>query len=225
MARFQDREKARKLRKEGKTYSEIKRILRVSKSTLSLWLRDMPLSDEQMRTVRDWNPRRIENYRITTQRKREARLSLAYQKAKKDIGILSKRELFLGGLFLYWGEGAKSMRGTTLIANTDPDIVYFFLQWLLLMEVDIRKVKIKLHLYSDMDIETVSSYWSERLGIPRSQFRKPYVKTSTLSGLTYKNGFGHGTCNVIYGDIALWEYVLMALKHFGELGIRVRRTT
>jgi len=177
----------------------------------------MPLTREQMIAVRDLNPRRIEKYRKTMEKKRQARLDLAYQKAQKDIGKLTARELFIAGLFLYWGEGAKSMRGTTLIANTDPDIVRFFLQWMIASGVDRKKIKIKLHLYSDMDIKKESGYWSKYLDIPLSQFRNPYIKTSLLSGLTYKNGFGHGTCNVFFGNIAFWEYVMMSLKYIKTL--------
>ena len=92
-ARVIDREKARTLRKQGKSYSEIKAILGVGKSTLSAWLNDMPLLPEQLRQLRDLNPRRIENYRETRRKQREARFALAYDKAKEDIGRLSKREI------------------------------------------------------------------------------------------------------------------------------------
>lgn len=213
MRRTADKEKAREMRAEGKSYSEIKSVLGVSKSTLSLWLRDMPLTSTQMSAVRDKNPRRIEKFRRTMEQKREVRLVKAYDKAKIDIGKLSERELFLAGLFLYWGEGAKSMRGTTLIANTDPDIISFFLRWMMSLGIEKKNIKVKLHLYCDMDTEKEILYWSNLLDIPQSQFRKSYIKSSPLSGLTYKNGFGHGTCNLMFGNIAFWEYVMMALKY------------
>lgn len=216
MARYKDKEKARSLRKEGKSYSEIKDILKVGKGTLSAWLADMPLTKEQMSHVRDWNPRRIENYRATTQRKREARMLLSYHKAKKEIRTLSKRELFLTGLFLYWGEGTKSTRGTVGLSNTDPTMILFFLQWLALMGVDKERIRIKLHVYSDMEVHEEMLVWSRELGIPLSQFRKTYVKTSAMTGLTYKKGFGHGTCNVIFENMPLWEYIMSALKYLGE---------
>jgi len=213
MRRTQDKERAYKMRKQGKSYSEIKEVLGVSKGTLSLWLRDMPLTDAQMIAVRDKSPRRIESFRKTMEQKRERRLATAYARASVDIGKLTKRELFIAGLFLYWGEGAKSMRGTTLIANTDPDIICFFLHWMISLGVNKKDIRVRLHLYSDMDPEREMCYWSSLLCIPRSQFRKPYIKTSTLSGLTYKNGFGHGTCNLLFGNIAFWEYVMMSLRY------------
>ena len=100
MARFADREKACSLRAEGKRYSEIKEKLNISKSTLSGWLQDMPLSPEQIRQLCDLNPRRIERFRETMRKKREGSLEVAYERAKKDIGELSSRDLFIAGLYL-----------------------------------------------------------------------------------------------------------------------------
>ena len=108
MARFADKDKARTLRAQGRSYSEIKELLKVGKGTLSAWLADMPLTPEQMRQVRDFNPRRIERFRETMSKKRNARLEIAYEEAKKDIGKLSRRELLIAGLYLYWGDGNKS---------------------------------------------------------------------------------------------------------------------
>jgi len=48
MARIQDREKAIALRKQEMSYSQIKKVLGVSKSTLSYWLKDFPLSKERV---------------------------------------------------------------------------------------------------------------------------------------------------------------------------------
>jgi hypothetical protein len=214
--RTADKEKARALRAEGKSYSEIKNVLKVSKSSLSLWLRDMPLTPEQMRKVRDFNPRKIERYRATMESKREKRLSQAYTKVCSDVGQMSDRELFIAGLFLYWGEGAKTMRGTLMVSNTDPEVLRFFLRWLEALGAARSKVRVKLHLYVDMDVQKETAFWSDILSISVSQFRNPYIKSSTLSGITYKTGYGHGTCNVFLGDIALWEYIMMALKYIKE---------
>jgi len=123
MTRFADREKARKLRSEGKSYSEIKEVLGIGKGTLSAWLQDMPLSREQIRRLRDLSPRRIESFRETMRRKRDTRLLNSYEKVAKDIGTLSKRDIFIAGIYLYWGEGTKSAPGKVSIANTDPDVL------------------------------------------------------------------------------------------------------
>jgi transposase-like protein len=101
MARLVDKQKALALRKVGKSYSEIKQILGISKSTLSGWLREFPLSSDQIKLLRDLNPRRIERFRETMRKKHMQRLNLAYDKATRDIGSLSQRDLFIAGLYLY----------------------------------------------------------------------------------------------------------------------------
>ena len=103
MARILDREKALLLRKRGESYSQIKKQLGISKSTLSYWLRDYPLSKERVSELRDWNEHRIENFRATLKKKRENRLRETYVEQQKSIFPLTQRELFLSGLFLYWG--------------------------------------------------------------------------------------------------------------------------
>ena len=119
-----------RLRKEGATYSEIKERLQVSKSSLSLWLRDMPLSEERMREVRDKNPLRIERCRVTKANTRKLREIKVAQRVASDIETLSKRDVFIGGLFLYWGEGGKTKYSSISLSNTDPAMIRFYLKFL-----------------------------------------------------------------------------------------------
>ena len=109
MARKLDKQKAIKLRDIGYSYSQIKEKIGVSKSTLSDWLRDMPLSDKRIRELRDFNSERIERYRNTMKEKKDKRLREVYKKVSKDIGSFSNREIFLLGLFLHWGRGLKQL--------------------------------------------------------------------------------------------------------------------
>ena len=85
MARRIDKNKAIKMRESGMSYSQIKAELGVSKSTLSLWLRDLPLSDTRLRELRDFNQVRIEKTRLKKQQKRSMRLDSVANKASVDI--------------------------------------------------------------------------------------------------------------------------------------------
>jgi len=95
MARFHDHNKALILRKRGMSYSQIKKILKVSKSTLSLWLRNYPLSKQRIRELRDWNEQRIERCRETKRKKKEERLNQFYKEQKKLLFPFNKREFYL----------------------------------------------------------------------------------------------------------------------------------
>lgn len=216
MARKDDKQRAILMRKKGMSYSQIKEKLDISKSTLSGWLYDMPLSQKRIRELQADSPIRIEKYRNTMRMKRENRLEGVYEKVSKDIGDFSKRELFLLGLFLYWGEGTKAQKGSVALTNTNPAMLKFFLKWLNLFGVDSKRLKVKLHLYSDMNIKESLDFWSKELKIPISQFRKSYIKKTALKSISYKNGFGKGTCCVMFDNMDLWEYIMMSLKYISK---------
>ena len=208
-----ERQRAIELRKSGESYSEIRKILGVSKSTLSYWLREFPLSEERMRELRDWNQKRIENYIATRKKKKEELLKQVYDTEKKTILPISERELFVSGLFLYWGEGGKRMNAEISISNTNPAVIKAFMRWAeQALGVDRERIVIKLQLYSDMDAQKETEVWAKTLDVPISRFRRPYFKTSKFSSLTYKRGFGHGTCNVFVRNAILARRVMMGLK-------------
>jgi hypothetical protein len=217
MARKLDKQKAITMRKKGMSYSQIKEKLGINKSTLSGWLYDMPLSEKRIRELQAESPMRIEKYRNTMRLKKESRQNDVYKKISKDIGILSKRDLFLAGLFLYWGEGTKAQPGSTVLTNTNPSMLKFFIKWLCLLGVKKKDLRVKLHLYSDMNIEESSKFWSKELSLPLSQFRKPYIKKTELKSITYKNGFGKGTCCVMFDNRDIWEYIIMGLKYISKV--------
>lgn len=149
-------------------------------------------------------------------KKKEERLGNYYKEGKKKWLPLSKRELCLAGLFLYWGEGSKYDNGSFCIANTNPQIIIFSLFWLTYtFAVPKFKIRILLHLYSDMDIDRETEYWSNLLDLPKSQFSKPYIKENKLSSLDRK-GFGHGTCNLMVFNKILKDKILMAIKAIAD---------
>lgn len=205
------------MRKDGMSYSQIREKVPVSKSTLSKWLQDFPLPETRIKELRDNNPRRIEHFRETMRKKREGRIMVQEKAVRRDIGKMTKRELFVAGFFLFWGEGSKGRSSMVAFANTDPVMIKCFLDWIIMIGGDRNKVRFVLHLYKDMNIKKELAFWSKTLNFPLSTFTKPYIKQSNLSEITYRNGFGHGTCNVRYMNQDLNDYVRMGLFHIREL--------
>lgn len=216
MARFIEKRKAIRLRKQGKSYSQIKKILKLSKSTLSYWLKDYPLSEQRIKELRDWNEKRIENCRKTKQIKREKRLNESFKKAEKDLLPLIKKELLIAGLFLYWGEGAKQMDNGLSIANTNPTVIKFSIFWMTqVLKIPKSEIKASLHLYKDMDIRKEHRFWIKETGIPLKQFRKPYIKNTFTTSIDH-TGFKHGTCTIFGGGVRLKEMVMMSIRAIAE---------
>lgn len=217
MAKIELKNKALELRKLGKSYSQIKQELKVSKGSLSLWLRQYPLGKEQMQKLRDFSEIRIEKYRQTMQAKREKRFDDYYRQEKIKYLPLSKKELFIAGLFLYWGEGTKDLKYPVALYNTNPQVIKFGLVWYRnSLNLPSSKIKIQLHLYSDMNIKDEMRYWSRELKIPLSQFANPYIKKSKKADINRKGSFGHGTCGLLVNDVRLKERVMATLKAIAD---------
>ncbi|MEX2369281.1 MAG: helix-turn-helix domain-containing protein [Candidatus Paceibacterota bacterium] len=216
MAKPKLKEKVIKLRKQGKSYSQIREEVDVAKSTLSRWLQNYPLSKQRIKELQADNPRRIEKFRETMRKKREAEFAEFLSIAKERIGVISDREKFIAGFFLYWGEGAKTQRYSISVSNTDPAILIAFIEWLDMLNVPKHKKKATIHIYKDMDPRKEVSYWSKTLGLPISQFRKPYEKKSNRSDHTYKSRYSHGTCNVSVDDKDTAYFVHMGMRHIRQ---------
>jgi hypothetical protein len=220
MARVIDRQKAIDLRKQGKTYGQIKQELGITKSTLSDWLSKYPLSKEQLvllgRNKANSRQVAIEKTIIVKRKKHDQRLNDAYQIEKKRWKSLTKKEIELAGIFLYWGEGAKLINGPISLNNTDPCVLKFTLYWLTYaLEIPKAKIEVFLHLYNDMDIKKEMEYWSRELKMPLKQFAKPYIKESSRVGLTQK-GFGHGTCGLRVSNVLKKEKIMMAIRAISD---------
>lgn len=204
------KQKAINLRKSGMSYSQIKEHVPVSKSTLSLWLRNLPLSQEKIDQLRT-SDSKIRKYKNTMRLKAQNRIDKAKEGASKNLMPLSSRELHLLGLFLYLGEGKKGYKEALSISNSNPDIIRFAYYWMTsVLGVTKDKLRISLHLYSDMDPIFELQYWSNILDLPLNQFYKPYIKNTKLRQRTHK-GFGHGTCNISVCDVRLKEEILVSI--------------
>lgn len=103
------RARARELRTQGLDYEEIAAALGVAKSSVSLWVRDLPrpvgLSYEECRKRAAEGVRR---YWAAERPVREASRTAAREAAGAEIGDLTERELIIAGAIAYWCEGTKN---------------------------------------------------------------------------------------------------------------------
>jgi uncharacterized protein YjcR len=104
-----EREEARRLRREdGMAMKAIARQLGVSVSSVSLWTRDIELTDEQVATLAARNPRHGQQVRGQYQRSQNARVKRLI--AQMHGRALARRgdPLHQAGCMLYWAEGART---------------------------------------------------------------------------------------------------------------------
>lgn len=182
-----EKEKAIELRKSGKTYSEILKIVPVSKSSLSLWLQNVGLAKKQKHRLTE--KKRLAGLRGGAARKRQ-RIEVSsdiISKAEKEIGAISDREFWLLGIMLYWGEGSKEKEyrpGSGVeFTNSDPFMLRYFITWLYkifkLREGDIE-VEIYIHEIYYHRIKLIKQYWSKVTGLSLGKFDKVYFKRHTI---------------------------------------------
>ncbi|NYI05982.1 helix-turn-helix domain-containing protein [Allostreptomyces psammosilenae] len=172
------RERARELRAQGMTYDEIVAELGVSKSSVSLWVRDLPKP-----ASRSTPEERAARARAATQaRWQAARLEQARLRelARSDIGLLSDRELLLAGVVLYWAEGAKAKphRPNTSLqfVNSDPDVIRLYLRWLDLMGVEPERRGYRVAIHEEADVPRAEEFWANVIGVPRDALARTTLK-------------------------------------------------
>jgi hypothetical protein len=163
-----ERQQARRLRRAGLPLGEIASRLGVSKSSVSLWVRDVPF-DPLPRPPR--GRRRAPN---ALQRRRQAEIDRLAAEGRERIGRLSEREFLVAGVALYAGEGAKQ-DGRVRFVNSDPRMVVFCCSWSRhFYEIDEARLRLMLYLHQGLDMAAAMEYWSALTGVPPSQFGRPY---------------------------------------------------
>ncbi|TRZ49033.1 hypothetical protein D4Q80_02745 [bacterium] len=202
-----ERSKAVELRKQGMTFSEILKEIPVSKSSLSYWLRDVPLTNEQIARIKYKNDDikdKFMKFNELRKMKAEEHKRQINNSAIQDIGSISLRELKLIGIALYWAEGYKSHARNADFVNTDPAMIRLMMCWFRkVCKVQEDKFRIRLQIHNVADIDKAQKFWSEITGISLNQFTRAYVKTSPTSKKKSGNLAPYGICAIRIFDIDL----------------------
>src|SRR4051794_35019859 len=119
--KVEQQEKARLLREEGRTLADIADTLGVSKSSVSLWVRDVEIEPLQRRPSLNRRPHPQHLAKL-------AEIEACNELGARRLRVLSDEAFLAAGLALYAGEGAKTGNGVKF-ANTDPAMVAFFCAW------------------------------------------------------------------------------------------------
>src|SRR4030042_3600829 len=111
MAKSQLRLLARDLRINGFGIKTIAHKLEVSSSSVSLWCRDILLSDAQIKELerRSHDPYyglRLKNVQ-KQQEKRKEKIQRLLEDGIREVKGLTNKELLVAGISLYWAEGFK----------------------------------------------------------------------------------------------------------------------
>lgn len=191
-----------KLRKQGKTYSQIRSQLKISKGTLSYWSKKITLTPVAQEKLKKTQNEHLKRARIAALTANQLRQTKFIDNIRQNLKSLIDRSiepdiLKIALAFLYLGEGAKwkTHRGLQL-GSSDPLIVGSYIK---LLEKCYRIDRDQLRCYicyrADQSLDGLIKYWVNVLGIPRSSFYKSSFDKRTI-GKPTKNKDYKGVCVV-----------------------------
>lgn len=178
MAKSIEYSRAQALRLRGESIRDIAEAIGVAKSTVSLWCRDIQLTQEQVEKLQDNRIKggyagRLKGARLQYEQ-RIQRTKEFESKGKNLVGKLNSRDIFSIGLGLYWGEGTTYGRRAEF-TNSDPFIVKFILKWFKqLFHFDNSRFKfyILINGIHKNRVKEVRDYWVKITGISQESFGK-----------------------------------------------------
>lgn len=199
--KVQERSRALKLRRQGKSYREILAQVPVSKGTLSKWLSNLPLTKKEERFLHERTKLLQDNGRLRTARKNSERFERARDiyrvKAKANFEKFRDDPFFVLGLSLYWNSGSQS--GQFSYTSSNPQQLRCMIAWANeYLPIEPADYTFRLYTPKAHANERNLRFWSRACAIPRSQFQKT-VHTTTRSGRVHHET--HGSLRFSIGGI------------------------
>lgn len=170
------------LRRRGFSYAEIRNRFPVSKSTLSKWLRSVPIPEKKRRELHRRSIRGLLKQAAERKQRRIADTAAIHEAAIRNVKEISEKELWLMGIVLYRAHGLEETERRSGLgvrfSSSDPFTVRLFLEWLIRIG-KIRRKDIVFDLYlheSRKDVQNaVLDHWSRSTGFPRAHFSHVYI--------------------------------------------------
>lgn len=189
-------------RKSGMSYSQLSKKFGMAKSTVSLWCKDVIISDTVKQRIYDqWfvdTKKGRDMGALYNKRKRNVDIRLQKIKAKEMLGSVSGRDFFIMGLSLYWAEGGKKGDSTGFsFINSDPKMIILVISWLkrfFNLNSDDIKLTVSVNIFHKYRITKILSFWSVLLEWPLNRFGNT-IYINTPQKRIYKNS------NSYYGMI------------------------
>ncbi len=212
--KLKERHKAIKFRENGYSIGEISKLLNVSKSSVSLWVRNIVLSAKAIQRL---------DTKITQGQKQAAKNKTlktsmfvqGYLREASDSLKEMKFDTFTKRLLcslLYWCEGSKSDDGAVRFTNSDPSMIKTFLfLFRHSFKIDESKFRACIHLHSYHNPSEQKKFWSNLTGIPEPQFIKSFQKKNT--GKRIKMNYP-GCLQVRYYDSRVSRKLIMTARAF-----------
>lgn len=198
------RNKIIKLRKKGKSYSEIQKILnnRIPKSTLSYWCNKLILDKNSLHRLEKMKQRNLIKARVLAVLQNKKKQEMLLKEIENGIShmknMTSNKDILKMLLaFLHLGEGAKwkSHRGL-MLGSSDPTIIQLYMKFLkICYGIDKDKLRCRISYRADQDIRKLERYWAKITGVSLNNFYKTIPDPRTIGKVTRRKDY-KGVCVV-----------------------------
>ena len=209
------------MRRTGMSIDAIAQSLEISKSTASLWVRDISLSNEE-RTLLS-NQKKLSRSEVGANRRLQTQNNLQsfHTEAVAIVSDLSNpvRTELLVCAMIYWCEGSKSKNDSEFtFTNSDPFLVATFLSlFRRCFPVDESRFRVLMQLHEYHNESRQLRFWSQTTRIPTQQFLKTYSKPHT--GKNKREGY-MGCIHIKYYDVNIARQIHAVARAFMEMPAR-----
>lgn len=118
---------------------------------------------------------------------------------------------------IYWGEGDRISKGRVCVANTDPNLIRVFRDFL---TMNCQVIPSRIHYYiicfKDSKPNEVLEYWSKVLEISEDKFGK-IVQIAHQGKGTYRRKSQYGVCTILVSNIKLKQWLMNELNKLNVL--------
>ncbi len=178
MAKSKQRLQTRELRRQGMSIIKIAAIVKISKSTVSVWCRDIELTERQRLALLSSKEEGLKRGQLLgaeiQKRRRIDKIERYRQEGTGQLINLTFGECFVAGLSLYLAEGSKKRKGV-VFTNSDPLIIKFMMGWLrkyFQISIDNFTFYVIINDIHRPREKIIIDYWVNYLNISELQFRK-----------------------------------------------------
>jgi transcriptional regulator with XRE-family HTH domain len=210
------RQEARRLRALGWSVKEIERHLGVSRSSVSLWVRDVSLGEaEQARLISRIRLGPFVAGKRKADRARDVRRT--YQEEGRRLAR-ERDDTYAAGCMLYWGEGSKA-RNRLEICNSDPELVLSFVSFLQRhFAVPPSSMRLALNLFVD-HLERqreIEDFWLQTLGLERTALTRTQVNRYSKYSQKKRNGrLPYGTASLRVHSTQIVQTIYGSIQEYG----------
>jgi hypothetical protein len=214
-----DKQSAIILRKTGLSYNQITEKLKIPKSTLSTWLKNIDLDQNAQAKI---NSRvnatsvaaLIKRNKLQTVIAKENARQLI-EKSKKEFKNKVNNKLFLTAVSLYWAEGyKKGIEGSKYKAvdftNSNVAMIKLMLRFFL-ENCGIKKDKLRIQViaHHNININRAIKFWQNITGLKQSQFQKSSLAPKRESKKPRQNQtLPNGTIHLRISDVNFFHTMI-----------------